>query len=357
MSETTAPDRPGSSGELIRRMLSLLMVALLAGASLWILAPFLPAFIWGATIAVATWPLLMRLQVRLGGKRNLASAVMTIVMLVVFFVPLLVFISSLLGRVGDVREWGTEFARTGLPTAPQFVHGVPLVGARVAAKWDSLAALPTDQLVASAQPWVAKASSWLLARAGGLVMLAIQFLLTALMTTLLFINGELVGRTAVAFARKLGGDDGEQLMLLAARSVRGVALGVVVTALIQTVLSGIMLAATGVPGAGLLAGAVLVLCLAQIGPLVVLAGAVGWLYHTGASTAATILLVVSLFIVTLDNFLRPVLIKRGANLPLLLVFAGVIGGMLAFGILGIFVGPVILAVTYTLLGAWVTEKV
>jgi predicted PurR-regulated permease PerM len=187
-------------------------------------------------------------------------------------------------------------------------------------------------------------------------MLTLEFILTAILTTILFLHGEKAGAVAIALARKLAGDSGEELMVLAGRSVRGVALGVVVTALIQTVLSGLVLLATGVPGVGLLSGAVLVLCLAQVGPLLVLAAAVGWLYWTGHPTGGTVLLVATLIITTLDNFLRPMLIKRGANLPLLLVFAGVIGGMLSFGVLGIFVGPVILAVTYTLLGAWVDVR-
>jgi predicted PurR-regulated permease PerM len=262
-------------------------------------------------------------------------------------------VSSVIDHGADVAKWGTELARSGLPPAPGWLHAIPLVGAKAAAKWDGYAAMSPDDLVAMAQPWLATVSGWLLARAGSLLMLTLQFLLTAVLTTILFLHGEYAARTAMAAARKLGGDDAEELVVLAARSVRGVALGVVVTALIQTVLSGLALVATGVPGAALLAGLVLVLCLAQVGPLLPLAACVGWLYWSGHATAGTVLLVATLVITTLDNFLRPVLIKRGANLPLLLVFAGVIGGMLAFGILGIFVGPVILAVTYTLLGAWV----
>jgi predicted PurR-regulated permease PerM len=347
---TTPPD---TQGEFIRRIVSVLVVLLLAATSLWILAPFLPAFIWGATIAAATWPLLLSLERRLGGRRGRAATVMSLVMLLVFFVPLLVLVTSLVSHAGDVATMGTELARSGIPTAPAWVRGLPVVGLRIAEKWDGLAAMPGDELMATVRPWLAQASAWLLAKAGGLVMLTLQFVLTVIITTILFLHGEKTAAAVVAVARKLGGDDGEELMLLAGRSVRGVALGVVLTALIQTVLSAIALFATGVPGAGLLSGAVLVLCLAQLGPVLVLGPSVAWLYWTGHSTAGTVLLVATLPIIVLDNFLRPVLIKRGADLPLLLIFAGVIGGMLAFGVLGIFVGPVLLAVTYTLLGAWV----
>ena len=144
-------------------------------------------------------------------------------------------------------------------------------------------------------------------------------------------------------------------MLLAARAIRGVALGVVVTALAQALLGGVGLAVAGVPFAGVLTAVMLMLCLAQIGPGLVLIPATIWLYWTGDNLWGTLLLVWSLFVVTLDNFLRPFLIKQGADLPLLLIFAGVIGGLLSLGLLGIFVGPVVLAVSYTLLEAWINE--
>jgi predicted PurR-regulated permease PerM len=135
-----------------------------------------------------------------------------------------------------------------------------------------------------------------------------------------------------------------------------VALGVIVTALIQTALAGIGLLVTGVPFVAVLTAIIFILCIAQLGPLLVLLGAVAWLFYTGHNAAGSVLLVWSLVVGTMDNFLRPILIKRGADLPLMLIFGGVIGGLLSFGLVGIFVGPVVLAVTYTLVDAWVAER-
>jgi predicted PurR-regulated permease PerM len=134
-----------------------------------------------------------------------------------------------------------------------------------------------------------------------------------------------------------------------------VALGIVVTALAQTLLAGLGLAFAGVPRAGLLTAVIFVLCIAQVGPLLVVAPATIWLYTSGAPVRGTVLLVFSLVAVTLDNVLRPVLIRKGADLPLLVIMSGVIGGVLAFGVVGLFVGPVLLAVTWTLLSAWVGD--
>jgi predicted PurR-regulated permease PerM len=134
-----------------------------------------------------------------------------------------------------------------------------------------------------------------------------------------------------------------------------VALGVGVTAVVQTLLGAIGLVVAGVPFASVLSAVMLMLCIAQLGPALVLFPAVAWMYWMGQNGWATFLLVWSIFVSTLDNVLRPMLIKKGADLPLLLIFAGVIGGLIGFGLIGIFVGPVVLAVTYTLLESWIKD--
>jgi predicted PurR-regulated permease PerM len=134
-----------------------------------------------------------------------------------------------------------------------------------------------------------------------------------------------------------------------------VALGVVVTAIVQSTAAGIGLAVSGVPYVTVLTAVIFMLCIAQLGPILVLAPAVGWLYWSGDPVWGTVLLVWTVIVGGLDNVLRPILIRRGADLPLLLIFAGVIGGLVSFGIIGLFVGPVILAVTYRLLESWVAD--
>jgi len=158
-----------------------------------------------------------------------------------------------------------------------------------------------------------------------------------------------------AFARRLAGERGEHLTHLAGQAIRAVALGVIVTAFAQAVLAGIGLYAAGVPFAGFLTALAFVLAVAQVGAGPILILAIGWLYWKESTWIATAFLVWSLLVMTVDNVLRPILIQRGANLPLLLIFAGVVGGLLAFGAIGLFVGPVILAIAYTLLVGWVQE--
>ena len=157
------------------------------------------------------------------------------------------------------------------------------------------------------------------------------------------------------FGRRLAGDRGDHVVRLAGQAIRGVALGVVVTALVQSVLGGVGLAIAGVPFAAVLTVIMFMLALAQIGPAPVLLGALAWLWWQGHTSWFVAFLIWAVIVGSLDNILRPILIRKGADLPLLLIFAGVIGGLFAFGLLGLFVGPVLLAVAYTLLDSWVSE--
>jgi predicted PurR-regulated permease PerM len=169
----------------------------------------------------------------------------------------------------------------------------------------------------------------------------------------LYAQGEHAARGVLGLARRVGGEQGEGIVRLAGQAIRGVALGVVVTALAQSLLGGIGLAIAGVPLAPLLTAIMFLLAVAQIGAVPVLACAVVWLYVRGDSGWGTALLVWTVIVGSMDNVLRPFLIKRGADLPLLLIFSGVVGGLVAFGLVGIFIGPIVLAVTWTLCVAWV----
>jgi predicted PurR-regulated permease PerM len=187
-------------------------------------------------------------------------------------------------------------------------------------------------------------------------MIIVQFLLTVIISAIFYTNGETAASGIIQFARRLGGHHGEEVAVLAAKAVRGVALGVVGTALIQSLLGGIGLAVVGVPAVTVLTAVMFILCIAQLGPALVLIPAVVWLYWGDQATWGTVLFVWSLFVGTIDNVLRPFLIKKGADLPLLLIFAGVIGGLISFGIAGLFIGPVVLAVSYRLLSVWVNGE-
>jgi predicted PurR-regulated permease PerM len=341
--------------ELTRSVLAILLLAVLIAAAFWILRPFLLAIVWAMTIVVATWPMLLKLQTRLK-RRALAVIVMSGAMVLIFVVPVVLMIQTIAEHTDTIARWARSLATAPIPPPPDWVSRIPLVGAKAAEQWTAVAAAGRDDLAARFTPDAADAAQWVAGAVGGVGVLGIQFLLTVVITVILYTRGEAARDALVRFGRRLAGARGENVVLLAGQAIRAVALGVVVTALVQTILAGVGLAVAGIPFAGLLTAVVLLLCIAQIGPLIVLAPAVIWLYWTDHPYWGTALLVWSVIVGLLDNVLRPILIRKGADLPLLLIFAGVIGGLIAFGIIGLFVGPVVLAVCYTLLNEWVSEQ-
>jgi predicted PurR-regulated permease PerM len=341
------------SRDLTRVVLMVLFIVALIVWSSRILAPFLLATVWASTIAVATWPLLLKVEAWLGKRRGAAVAVMLVVMLLAFMLPVGLAVDSIVSHRDTISGWLTSLPEMTLPTAPPWVQKIPVAGAKIAAAWDEIAAAGTRAIFVRLSPHSKDAFAWVMSRVGGLGAVFIQFLLTVGITGILYAKGETAAAGVVRFGRRLGGDRGESVVRLAGQAVRAVALGVIVTAVVQSFLSGVGLAVAGVPFATMLTGLVFVLCIAQIGPLLVMLPASIWLYLQGNHGWGIALFVWSIPVGLIDNVIRPILIKRGADLPLLLIFSGVIGGLLSFGIIGLFVGPVVLAVTYTLLRQWV----
>jgi predicted PurR-regulated permease PerM len=342
-------------GDLTRAILAILCILLLIAGSLWVLRPFLGSLVWAIMLVVATWPMLKSLEHTLGGKRGLAVLVMTLGMMLLLVIPLWLAISTIAEHAEGIVSLAKKIAGSGLPRPPAWVQTVPLIGEKLASIWGQLADDGTQGLVSKAQPYAAQAGAWVLSQVGSVGGLLVQFILIVMMSAILYSNGEAAADGMRRFGYRLAGERGVGSILLAGGAIRGVALGVGITAIVQTLLGGIGLAIAGVPFAALLSALMLMFCIAQIGPGLVLFPAVGWMFWMGDTGWGIFLLVWSLIVTALDNFLRPMLIRKGADLPLLLIFAGVIGGMLGFGLIGIFIGPVMLAVTYTLLDAWMDD--
>jgi predicted PurR-regulated permease PerM len=342
--------------DLTRTTLAVLSIVGLIVVSFLVVRPFLAATVWAATLVVATWPFMRRLQSTFGGRRWAAVTLMTLLLLFLVLIPLSMAISSIAthaGRLMDLPDAAAAAAR--LPPPPTWLSDVPLVGRPVAEKWKSLVESSTEDMVQLVRPYAKSVTEWFLAAAGSFGGTVLHLFLTIGIAAILYAKGEMAADWCRLFGRRLADERGEEVVDLAGGAIRGVAFGVILTALAQTFATGIALTAAGVPQAGFLTAIVLVLCLAQIGPILVVLPAIIWLFATDQTVSGIILVVIGVPAVLMDNFLRPVLIKRGADLPLLLIILGVIGGLLAFGVLGLFLGPVILAVTYTLLQHWVAE--
>jgi predicted PurR-regulated permease PerM len=349
------PSAPTPSRDITRITFSVLGIGALLAGSLWVMRPFLSALLWATMIAVSTWPLMLGLQERLGGRRGWAVAVMTTVLLLILFVPLYLAVATILGQSERIVELAHELSTRTLPPPPAWIGSIPLIGSKITERWLALSALDPQQLTERLTPYLRTGVTWFAAQAGSFGGMVLNFLLTVLIAAILYAKGEAGAEYLRRFFRRLAGERGDEIVTLSGKAIRAVALGIVVTALVQSALAGIGLFAVGVPFAGVLTALVFILCIAQLGPLLAVLPGVIWLFATGAVARGTVLLVILVLAQVIDNVLRPLLIKKGGDLSLLLIFPGVVGGLLWLGIIGLFVGPVILAVTSTLLESWIAD--
>jgi predicted PurR-regulated permease PerM len=335
--------------DLARIVLSVIVIGGLMAATFWVLHPFLGAIIWAVMIVVATWPPMLKVERMAGGRRWAAVTVMSLALLLVLVVPLSAAIGTVVGHSDDILGWVKGLRAYDIPPPPAWLEGLPLAGPRLASTWREAAAQGIEVIT----PYASDVTRWFVAQLGNFGALFLQLLLTIIASAVLYAYGEDAADWALRFGSRLGGERGAAAVRLSGQAIRSVARGVVVTAVVQALIGGIGLWIAGVPFAAFLTALMFLLAIAQIGAVPVLVCAVIWLYWSGAVGAGTFLLVVTVVAGALDNILRPLLIKQGAaELPLLLIFVGVIGGLISFGLIGIFIGPLVLAVTHTLLRAW-----
>lgn len=343
------------SPDVTRTLLQVLGIVLMIAACAWILQPFLLAGGWATTIVVATWPLFLRAEAAFGGRRAPAVAVMTLALLVILILPLSAGIAGVVDNVDRIVGWLKSATTITVPPPPSWLDGIPLIGPRAVARWQALSNASSDEITARLAPHARSVLEWFLVQFGSFGRMLIQFLLTVLICGMLYATGETAAAGAKRFAARLAGDRGERAVTLAGEAIRAVAIGVVLTAIIQSALGGLGLAIAGIPFAGVLTLLMFFLCVCMIGPMPILLAAILWLYWSGDAFWGTVLLVWTIPVGLLDNFLRPILIRRGADISMLLILPGVIGGLIALGIIGLFVGPTVLAVSYKLLSEWVRQ--
>lgn len=322
--------------DIAQVLLSVLFLAIMIVACLWIVQPFILGFAWAGTIVIATWPVLLRLQKLLWGRRSLAVLVMTLLLVLLFVIPVALLVNSIVDGSGPLIHAVTGGDMT-LPDLA-WLNSIPLVGAKLYAGWHNLLDMGGAAIMAKVRPYLGATTTWFVGQAAHIGRFMVHCALMLLFSALLYWRGEQVAFGIRHFACRLAAKRGDAAILL-----------------VQAVLGGIGLAISGVPYATLLTVVMILSCLVQLGPLPVLVPAIIWLYWSGETTWGTVLLVWSCVVGTLDNVIRPVLIRMGADLPLILILSGVIGGLIAFGMIGLFIGPVLLAVTWRLFSAWVHE--
>ncbi len=340
--------------DLVRNTLAIVLIGALLAACFWIVRPFIPALIWASMIVIATWPLLIIIEKKVKGRRP-AVMVMIGLLILVFVIPFVLAVGTIVENADKITALGKLLSTIVIPAPPEWVGQIPFIGDSASDLWQKTADTGPGELTERLSPYISNMAGWLVAQAGSIGMMLVHFILTLILATLLYMHGEEAANSVRRLAHRIADERGENAAVLAAKSIRAVAHGVVITALAQSILAGIGLAVVGVPYASLLTALTFMLTIAQIGAGPVLIPTIIWLFWKGSTGWGIAMLVWSIFVMGMDGFLRPILIRRNANLPMLLIFAGVIGGLIAFGVIGLFIGPVLLAVCYTLMTAWVAE--
>ncbi|HDS1734512.1 MULTISPECIES: AI-2E family transporter [Pseudomonas] len=334
-----------------RLLVQILLLALL-GAGLWVMAPFISALLWGAILAFASWPLMRLLTRVLGGRETMAAALLTIVWILVVALPLVWLGFNLADHIRDATAFIRDIQVDGLPDAPSWLGSVPLVGERLVAWWDSV-----DQqgaaLLASVKPYLGQVGNWLLARSAQIGGGILELTLSLVFVFFFYRDGPRLAAFVLRLLQRLIGERAEYYLELVAGTVQRVVNGVIGTAAAQGLLAMIGFLIAGVPGAIVLGLVTFMLSLIPMGPPLAWIPATAWLVWQGEYGMAVFLGVWGTFVISgVDNVLKPYLISRGGNLPLVIVLLGVFGGLIAFGFIGLFIGPTLLAVAYSLLLDW-----
>ena len=300
-----------------------------------IVRPFIALIAWATIIAIAVYPGYLRLVQAMRGRETIAAVMIVVVGL--FFIALPALMLS--GTVADGVHYVSGAFRDGgvkVPAPPESIAGWPLIGEALHGFWE-LAAENLSAAVKQVAPHLKGASAWLLSVATGAGVGLLEFIGSILVAGVLLIHADTGHRTATAVFTRLAGERGGEYATLARDTIRSVATGILGVALIQALLAGIGLLAVGIPGAGLWALLCLVLSVIQVGPTLVLVPAVIYVFYTGEPVTAVIFMIWSIFVGVIDNVLKPYLMSKGSNLPMLLSFIGGLGGFLEWGIVGVFI--------------------
>jgi len=331
--------------QLLERAVLLLLFAGLVIGVLAVLRPFATAILFGTILAIAAWPL-REFLLRRGLKRGLDATLLLLLALAVVVLPLIAVAPGLAERLTQGANRLQDYFASA-PQVPSWLTGLPIVGERLARIWDQ-AMHAQGGIRAFPEPYSDTLRQVFVEAAGALAQSVLQIILSLVVATFFWVSGEALAATLRDILRRLGGETAAAALDVAGDAVRSVAYGVVGTAAIQAVIMAIGLAVAGVPGAVLLA-------LSQIGaPLIIVVwgGAAYWLFGQDQQGWGVFMIFWGLVVTVIDNFIKPLLIGVGVAMPMSLTILGVFGGFVAFGFLGLFIGPTLIAIAFTLVEAW-----
>jgi predicted PurR-regulated permease PerM len=326
-------------------------VVVLALLCLLVLRPFISAALWAVILCFTTWPLFLSLEEMLGGRRTLSALIATLFLAAVIVVPVAILGATLADNVSALVSASQKLIREGPPSPPDWVASIPLVGSHIADYWNYLNQGSSVRLqeLARLLPAAKVIALW-----GGSALAEgiFQITLSLIIAFFFYRDGHAAAAQLQLSLRRIAGERGDRLLDLAGATIRAVVYGILGTSLLQGVVAAIGFGIAGVPGAVSLGFVTFLLSLVPGGPPIVAAPAAFWLYRQGSLPWAIFMMAWGLMVGMLDNVVKPLLISRGGSTPMILVMLGVLGGALAFGVIGMFLGPTLVALGYSLFEQW-----
>ena len=353
-----ASDHPSSDKTLIAKTLeTTIHVGIVMLLLFWcfrIAQPFIQIFVCGIIIAIAVFPVYRRLNSILREREKLAAALVTLLLLLIIIVPCVMFAASL---VDTAQKLSADFSGGSLriPAPPESIKSWPVVGQTLHSFW-SLSSENLTAAVGQIAPHLKSLGLWLLNTAAGAGFGIVSFVISILIAGVLLANEARGAQVAKAVAVRLAGERGTDLVKLSRATVRSVARGILGVALIQAILAGLGCLVVGVPGAGLWALLVLILAVIQLPTFIILAPIVVYVFYTTSMVPAVLFAIWNMLVGGCDSFLKPLLMGRGVDVPMLVVFIGAIGGFILNGIVGLFIGAIILSLGFKLFELWLNEN-
>jgi predicted PurR-regulated permease PerM len=335
-------------------VIRLTVVGIFTYFSLTLLAPFAIMVIWAVILAVALYPAFAALRNLLGGRGGLAATLITLLGLVIVVVPL----GAVTVNVAETTlELVADFENqtVAVPRPPEKVKEWPVIGEKVYAAW-SLASTNLEAAVKRFGPPLLQAAGAIVGKIAGVGFGMLGFAVSVLIAGFLFVPGPRLGEVIKTFARRIAAERGAHFVDLAGATIRNISRGVIGVALLQALLTGLFLSLFGVPAAGVIAFLVLIFCIVQVGPVPVVLPVIIWAWSAKDTGPALILTLLLIVIPVIDNVLKPILMARGLSTPMLVILLGVIGGTVSYGLIGLFLGPILLGIFYELLMAWVKNE-
>lgn len=339
------------------RTLATVALALLGVGCVYVLWPFMTSLVWAAILASTCWMPLLWLDRQVKGRRVLAASLMTLAVTLVLLVPVLAVALGLADNLTELAQAASNMATAGLPDAPLWLRDLPLVGGWLHEYWQRLAH-DGHRLMAELGKFAKPAQDMALTAGAVVARGLIDLTLSVFLAFFIFLHGEALATRLHAALVRLAGERAAYLIDITKGTIHGVIYGILGTALAQGVLASIGFLIAGVPGAMLLGVVTFFASVVPVGPPMVWGGAAIWLFQQGEIGWAVFMAAWGFFLVsTVDNVIKPFIISRGSSLPFAVVFLGVLGGVLAFGVIGAFLGPTLLALGYRLLGEWTSPGV